>query len=101
MARMVVIGASGFIGGALVKALAERGDEVAGFDVLLGPALKALCGRYANVLVAPGDITEWHRVATLLRDAQSDAVIHCAAIVGVIASADALFATICRCVSRT
>lgn len=93
MARIVVTGANGFIGAALVKALAARGDEVIGFDIVLGPALKAVCGRYSNVRVVPGEISEWHHVANLLRDAQPDAVIHCAAIVGVIASADAPFAT--------
>lgn len=93
MARIVVTGASGFIGAALVKALAARGDEVVGFDIVLGPELTALCGRHAKVRAEQGDISEWHQVANLLRDARPDAVIHCAAIVGVIASADAPFAT--------
>jgi len=93
MARIVVTGANGFIGLALVQALAARGDEVVGFDIVTGPALHALCGRYANVRVVPGDISEWHHVANLLRDARPDAVLHCAAVVGVIACVDAPFAT--------
>jgi UDP-glucose 4-epimerase len=43
--------------------------------------------------VVPGEITEWHHVAHLIRDAKPDGIVHCAAIVGVIASADAPFAT--------
>jgi nucleoside-diphosphate-sugar epimerase len=93
MARVVVTGANGFIGSEVVRALAARGDDVAAFDIALGPALKHLGERHANVTLVPGEITEWHHVAHLLRDHRPDAVIHAAAIVGVVASAEAPFAT--------
>jgi UDP-glucose 4-epimerase len=93
MARIIVTGANGFIGAEVVKALAARGDEVVAFDIVVGPVLRALQHRHANVRIVPGEITEWHHVAQLIRDARPDAVIHCAAIVGVIASVDAPFAT--------
>jgi UDP-glucose 4-epimerase len=38
-----------------------------------------------------GDISEWHHVVNALRDARPYAVVHCAAIVGVLASATAPF----------
>ncbi|HEX9277125.1 MAG TPA: NAD(P)-dependent oxidoreductase [Casimicrobiaceae bacterium] len=93
MARIIVTGANGFIGAEVVKALAARGDEVVGFDIVVGPVLRALQNRHANLHVVPGEITEWHHVAKLIRDVKPDAIVHCAAIVGVIASADAPFAT--------
>lgn len=93
MARIIVTGANGFIGAEVVKALAARSDEVVGFDILVGPILCALQERHANLRVVSGEITEWHHIANLIRDVKPDAVVHCAAIVGVIASADAPFAT--------
>jgi UDP-glucose 4-epimerase len=93
MARIIVTGANGFIGAEVVRALATRGDEVVGFDIVVGSALDALQRQHSNVRVVPGEITEWHHIAHLLRDVKPDAVVHCAAIVGVIASADAPFAT--------
>lgn len=93
MARIIITGANGFIGAEVVKALAARGDDVVGFDIVVGPVLRALQEQHPNVRIVPGEITEWHHVANLLRDVKPDAVVHCAAIVGVIASVDAPFAT--------
>lgn len=93
MSRILVTGANGFIGAELVKALAARGDEIVAFDVVTGAVLKGVAERHRNVAIAPGEITEWQHVANLLRDHRPDAIVHCAAIVGVVASADAPFAT--------
>ncbi len=93
MARIIVTGANGFIGAAVVAALASRGDEVTGCDISIGPVLHALQARHANVHAVVGEITEWQHLATLLRDTRPDAVVHCAALVGVIASADLPYAT--------
>ena len=93
MARIIVTGANGFIGAEVVKALAARGDEVVAFDIAVGPVLRGLQERHVGVSVVPGEITEWHHIANLLHEVKPDAVVHCAAIVGVIASADAPFAT--------
>jgi nucleoside-diphosphate-sugar epimerase len=49
--------------------------------------------RLPAVRFIPGEISEWHHVAQALREVQPDAIIHCAAIVGVVASAGAPFAT--------
>lgn len=93
MARIIVTGANGFIGVAISTALAARGDQVVAFDVAVSPALTALGEQHRNVVIAPGEITEWHHIANLIRDHRPDAIIHCAAIVGVVASAEAPFAT--------
>lgn len=94
MARLLVTGAGGFIGAAVTRALARRGDEVAAFDLAVSPALAALCRQFPKVRAVPGEITEWPHVAAALREARPDAVVHCAAIVGIIASLDAPFATL-------
>src|SRR5512134_1536476 len=93
MSRILVTGANGFIGAELVKALAARGDEIVAFDVVTGAVLKGVAERHRNVAITPGEITEWQHVANLLRDHRPDAIVHCAAIVGVVASAEAPFAT--------
>ena len=70
--RAIVTGSSGFLGGAFGRALAERGAEVVGLDVVPDPAAPwptAVCD-----LAAPGD---WRRELD-----GADVVIHAAARVG-------------------
>jgi nucleoside-diphosphate-sugar epimerase len=93
MASILVTGANGFLGAGIVRALAERGDRVTAFDISVGPALRDLAARHGNLRVVPGEITEWQHVASAIKDAQPYAIVHCAAIVGVLASADVPFAT--------
>lgn len=93
MSRIVVTGAGGFLGSAVVEALAVRGDQVTGFDVAPGVALQAMAARFSNLRVVSGEITEWQHVVEVLREAAPDAVIHLAAIVGVVNSLAAPFAT--------
>jgi nucleoside-diphosphate-sugar epimerase len=91
--RYVVTGANGFIGAAICAALLARGDEVWAFDIAMGAELRALQAKFPALHLAPGEITEWQHVLLLLRDTQPSAVIHCAAIVGVVASVAAPHAT--------
>jgi len=93
MARIVVTGANGFLGVEIVRALAARGDEVAAFDITIGPALAAVAEQNRHVTPVPGEITEWPHIANVIRDHRPEAIVHCAAIVGVVASAEAPFAT--------
>jgi nucleoside-diphosphate-sugar epimerase len=94
VARILVTGASGFIGAAVASALAARGDDVWAFDMVAGAQIQAAQRRHANLRLIPGDVSEWHHVAQALREARPDSVVHCAAVVGVIAAADAPFATL-------
>jgi UDP-glucose 4-epimerase len=83
--RVFVTGGGGFLGSALARRLAARGDAVVAFDRsfelltrVLPPAL--------SIVAEPGDITDAAALAAALREARPDAVIHCAAVVSVLSS---------------
>ncbi|MDA1098126.1 MAG: NAD-dependent epimerase/dehydratase family protein [Proteobacteria bacterium] len=86
MAHILVTGASGFVGAAVVAALAARGDRVTAFDIAVSPALREIAGQYENVRLVVGEITECPTVMALFHADAPDCVFHAAAIVGVIAS---------------
>ena len=93
MTRVLVTGGAGFLGSAVVEALAARGDEVAALDLTPGARLRALAAAYPAVTVHSGEVTEWGRMAALIQEARPEAIVHCAAVVGVPASVDAPFRT--------
>lgn len=93
MARVLVTGASGFIGHAVTAALARRGDHVIATDLVHGPRLQALARAHANVSLHSGEITDWTHLVRLMRDEKPDRIVHCAAVVGVPASVSAPIAT--------
>lgn len=93
MARILITGASGFIGYAVTEALAGRGDDVIATDIAAGPRLLALQEASKNVAFTPGEITDWTLLARLLKGGRPDSVVHCAAIVGVPASMGSPIAT--------
>ena len=68
--RVLVTGASGFIGSHTMKELSNRGFDVMGTDVA------------ASNGVLPVDITELQQVVTVIERVRPDAVIHLAAISG-------------------
>ncbi|NQW01788.1 MAG: NAD(P)-dependent oxidoreductase [Rhodospirillales bacterium] len=87
--HILVTGASGFIGLALCKALAGRGDRVTALDMHIGSGLSQLAE--ANKAVVPRicEITEWSSLVEIIKQSPPDGIIHCAAIVGVLASVQA------------
>lgn len=93
MSTVLVTGGSGFIGAATVGRLAARGDTVIAFDLAETPRLKAHRDRYRQVSFEPGELTEWPQLAEAFRRHKPDAVIHCAAIVGVVNSLASPIAT--------
>ncbi|MBN3723376.1 NAD-dependent epimerase/dehydratase family protein [Burkholderia sp. Ac-20379] len=89
MKKILVTGASGWLGAEIVTTLLARGDAVVATDIGVGPALQALASRHKEQLVtATADLCEWPEVLRLFTAHQPDAVIHAAAIVGVIQCAD-------------
>ncbi len=75
--RVLVTGATGFIGGHTCTALRAAGHEVVAFARDVGAARRVLGN--AVIEVVPGDITDERAVAAAVRDA--DAVVHAAAAV--------------------
>lgn len=84
MARILVTGGAGFIGAAVVEALAARGDEAIAFDLRESPRLAALRRDWSGVRYVPGELTEWPMLVDAFRAHRPDAVVHCAAVVGVV-----------------
>jgi UDP-glucose 4-epimerase len=84
MRKILVTGASGWLGTEIVRALLERGDRVVGTDVVTSPAASALAQRYPTLTSVVADLCEWPQVCRLMNDHRPDAVIHAAAIVGVV-----------------
>ncbi|TCK29207.1 UDP-glucose 4-epimerase [Ancylobacter aquaticus] len=82
--RVLVTGGGGFVGAALVRRLAQRGDVAIAFDRSFAPDLEEATD--AGITTVPGDITDAFSVLSALDAHQPDAVIHCAAMVGVLAS---------------
>ena len=80
--RILVTGGGGFVGGAAVQALLSRGDSVIAFDTHFSPQWAA----HERLITVHGDITDMAGVAQVMMKHRPDAVIHAAAIVGVLSS---------------
>ena len=82
--RVLITGGGGFLGAAVVRALVARGDTAIAFDSQL--AGLASGAREPRLICVPGDITDMANVAQTMFVHKPDAVLHCAAIVGVLSS---------------
>jgi nucleoside-diphosphate-sugar epimerase len=80
--RILVTGGGGFLGAEVCRALAARGDIAIAFDTQFG----TLTARDSAIVRVPGDITDMANLAQAMKVHQPEAVIHCAAIVGVLSS---------------
>ena len=74
--RTLVTGAGGFIGRALVNALAAHGIDVVASDAAPGGGW------------LPCDVTDFDRLSELVSDEQIDTIIHCGAVSGPMVLAD-------------
>jgi nucleoside-diphosphate-sugar epimerase len=88
MKKILVTGACGWLGAEIVRTLLARGDAVVAADLGVSPAMTALAEHDPKLVAVAADIGEWPQVVKLFRDHRPDAVIHAAAIVGVIQCAD-------------
>lgn len=80
--RVLVTGGGGFLGAAVTDALAARGDTAIAFDTAFAPGEE----RRANVVRVLADITDPANVAQVIKRQAPESVVHCAAIVSVLAS---------------
>lgn len=88
MKKILVTGACGWLGAEIVRTLLARGDEVVATDLVVNAATASLAGTDARLKTVAADLGEWHQVVNIFRVHKPDAVIHTAAIVGVMQAAD-------------
>lgn len=86
MSDVLVTGAAGFVGGAIVDALIRRGDTVIALDPVPSPRLNALAEKFGTLTLISGDVCDRDAVEGIFAKYRPRDVIHCAAIVGVLAS---------------
>lgn len=84
--RILVTGGGGFLGVALCRALAARGDTAIATDGVVSPPLQRAAAESPRVVVRPGDVTDMASLCRIFKEESPEAVIHAAAVVGVIAS---------------
>jgi UDP-glucose 4-epimerase len=89
MAKTILVtGACGWLGAAIVAALLKRGEAVVATDLAVSPPVAALAAQEPRLTAIAADLGEWHQIMRLFEAHRPDAVIHAAAIVGVIQAAD-------------
>ncbi|WP_269498133.1 NAD-dependent epimerase/dehydratase family protein [Castellaniella sp. S9] len=86
--KILVTGASGWLGIAIVKALLARGDHVVSLDLRSSPASIELAAAQPALTLVEADLGEWSQVVDVFITHQPTAVVHTAAIVGVVLAAD-------------
>lgn len=89
MGCVLVTGAAGFLGRAIVEALLRRGDAVVAVEAGDCARLAGLEAAGPALSVVRADICDRQAMDTLFQDRRPRAVVHCAAIVGVLASLEA------------
>lgn len=82
--KILVTGADGFLGAALTRALLARGDSVVAFDTRM--SMRQDAAAFARLFQVIGDITDMAALARVMLEHRPDAVLHAAAIVGVLSS---------------
>ncbi len=89
MACVLVTGGAGFLGAAVVRRLARRGDRVIVLDNFQAGVSENLEGLGSNVAVCSGDITDLGGFLGLIRQHRVQRIIHAAAIVSTLPSLSA------------
>ena len=84
--KVLVTGGGGFLGISICKVLAERGDTAIAVDSFISSHLAKIASNQKNVLVRRGDITNLASLCRIFKEERPDAVIHAAAVVGVVNS---------------
>ena len=82
--KILVTGGGGFLGAATTLALRARGDTAIAFDTQFGALASAPADE--RLVRVPGDITDMANIAQAVMLHKPDAIVHCAAVVGVLSS---------------
>jgi len=86
MRPILVTGAGGFLGLALTRRLIERGDPVVALEAASCAPLERIAADHAGLAVVNADMRDADAVDAAFRAHRPRAGIHCAAVVGVLAS---------------
>ena len=86
MARVLVTGGAGWLGAAVVRRLAARGDQVVVLDNFQAGAPANLAGLETAVRLVPGDITDLSGLLLVIKEHRIQRIVHAAAIVSVVSS---------------
>lgn len=81
--HILITGGGGFVGAAVARRLLQRGDSVTAFDRAFPVDFQE---GIAGLVLAQGDITDPASLFRAFAGKPVDAVVHCAAIVGVLAA---------------
>lgn len=84
--RVLVTGGGGYIGRELTNALLDRGDSVTIFDVGLPAGFRHQVESSKQAVSIEGDVTDLAGLVAACQTQRPDAVVHCAAVVGVLFS---------------
>ena len=88
MKKILVTGGCGWLGAEIVRTLLGRGDAVVATDLAISPEIASLAASNPNCTAVAADLGEWHQVVNLFRVHRPEAVVHTAALVGVIQTAE-------------
>lgn len=86
--KILVTGGCGWLGSAIVRTLLDRGDAVVAADLTVSASIAALTARHPRLASEVADVGEWSQIVRLFQKHRPDAVVHTAAIVGVINAAE-------------
>lgn len=84
--RVLITGGGGFIGRKIASKLVDRGDQAIAFDFAFPVEARRLAAEVPGFHLVEGDITDLAPVIAAFQTHKPDAIIHCAAIVGVLYS---------------
>jgi len=86
VSTVLVTGGAGFLGAAVVRRLAERGDRVVALDNFQAGAPRNLEGLGGNVRLVTADVTDLSALLQVVRTERVERVVHAAAIVSVVSA---------------
>ena len=82
MAKNLITGGLGYVGGNLARMLLEQGDEVVIFDVLPNaPKGSAIWDLRDNIQIIQGNLGNWAEVLEAVHSTRADTIYHLGAMI--------------------